>query len=528
MYLSIVGMTVVLIVAGLFVFYDFMGAYENAQPQNTADAYAESISEDALIKLVTESLDKLDMKYEKAETFTDIFRDAYAKNAPKAQKLLTESTSDSPVYSIICGETQVCKITLSKDGEGKYRFDSWRVENVVASTEGIVENGVEYSVYVPHGADFTLNGIIPDVTEESVEYPFGTELENATLPSADLYELGTLYSEPEFSCKSGEADFVSINKEGVVYFLPEGFSPTNYTIKAPSGASVYVNGILLSEDYITESKKPYEYSALETDSTTLPTYDVYETGELFYSPKVSCDMNGIGLTSSGTGASCTFDYPKELMYTLTLKVPSGAAVSVSGHDLTGVITPSSESAFEGLIADSVDAPMFDVYVIENLYSPVTGVSATLDGTELTFSDVSVGNSLKFVSDHSGVIDEAVSAYAIEFMKAYFFYTSEGSRNVDENLAATLVYVDPTSNLYTKIKESRIGYYYLTPVISQVYNKLEASQMYLLADGSYIVKLDFDITQTHYGGIKEHSGEISLHITGTGDSLKISDMVIDAE
>ena len=73
----------------------------------------------------------------------------------------------------------------------------------------------------------------------------------------------------------------------------------------------------------------------------------------------------------------------------------------------------------------------------------------------------------------------------------------------------------------------MGYDFVTPVTSQVYNRLEVVRMYRLEDSSYVVKLAFDVDHQIYSESRSYKGEISLHIVNVG-TYKIANMVIENE
>ena len=63
----------------------------------------------------------------------------------------------------------------------------------------------------------------------------------------------------------------------------------NRSVVAPENASVYVNGILLSEDYVIETVKKNEHSAYYAEFSelvSLPGYKTYEMKDLFEEPEV--------------------------------------------------------------------------------------------------------------------------------------------------------------------------------------------------------------------------------------------------
>ena len=155
------------------------------------------------------------------------------------------------------------------------------------------------------------------------------------------------------------------------------------------------------------------------------------------------------------------------------------------------------------------------------------ISITLNGETLAFDDT-ISDRVQSVSvDIGSVTNDEVNTFADSFIRAYFHYTSRGYRNTAENLAAALAYVQNGTELYTRIRDSKVGYDFVTPVTSQVYNRLEVTRMYRLDDGSYVVSVAFDVDHQIYSESRSYKGDIFLHIVDAG-GYKIANMVIENE
>lgn len=521
----VVGCVFLAILCGFFVFYSYMGAYEASQPQAAADGYLAGITEDDILAMAETEIGKLSMKYEDPDSYLEIYKNALAENKPLCQKLLTESTAEAPVYSVMCGEVEMCRMVLAEDGKGGFGFARWKVESCDFPIGNITDNGMKYELYVPAGASLKINGITPgDPSDDGVPCPAVSELETPEMASCTYYELGVLYREPEIVCTLESGSCPVFERDGMLICALPGSETEEYEITAPGDAAVYVNDVLLSEKYIKESGLPYDYSEFDA-SDSLPAKTVYATGELFAEPSVKVILGETELTAKKSGGSYTAEYPASLMYELTVKAPKGSAVTVNGKDAGA--PASTERAFEGLLADTVAVPEYDVYTVSGLFAPAA-VAGTLDGAAIEFTEVTENGKQTFTSDFASAVGDGVTDFAMDFVEAYFHYTSEGYRNTDANLAAALAFVQPNTELYQNIRGSKIGYDFVTPVTSEVYNQLEVTGTYLLNDGTCVVKIAFDVDQTIVYVNRNYAGEIFLHVTGSGDGMKISAMVIDNE
>ena len=303
----------------------------------------------------------------------------------------------------------------------------------------------------------------------------------------------------------------------------DGFD--RYTVTVPLGTALTVNGALLDESYITEKDISYSQSPIEAGANGIPTAVTYETELLDAVPALKAVYRDTELQFDISGNAFTAKYPETLLTSAVVKVPSGAVVTVRGVNLANSCEKTSESAFGGLIAEGLTVPSFDIYTLEGLYAPLDNVSITLNGSPLKYTEASEGTSQTVFADIGSVTDASVGTFADEFTRAYFNYTSSGYKNIDENLAAALSYVLTGSEIYTRIRDSKVGYDFVTPVTSQVYNRLETVRMYRLEDGSYIVMLAFDVDHQIYSESRSYKGEISLHIVNIGE-YKVANMVID--
>lgn len=521
-------LAVILLVCGFMIFHSYMEAYEASQPHTVVEEYLSSLKNDDVSAMVGSAVDKLELGYEKREDYVSHLAGSVDASKLTYRKNMVYYSADAPVFSLVSDNREIIRLKLKAGEKGGFGFGTWKLDDAWIPIDGVTAGAKEYKVYVPHGSTLSVNGLTPNVTSESIDYPMSSALEATVLPKCDLYELGTMYNAPALECMSDGKPCVFYERGCELFYFVDMSAPQNYKINAPSGSEVYVNGILLDDTYLTESARPYPTSPVEKDLQGIPTYNVYSTGELFTSPTVTAKLDGAELSAETSDGVCNFAYPADKTYTLTVKVPAGTKVTCDGVDISSFAVFSSESEWDDLFKDKYELPKSDVYRVTNLFSADHTVSASLNGVELDISKKEYGNSLVFSANESAVLDSTVSDYAMDFAKAYFHYTSEGYRNTAANLSAVLGYVVPNSDLYRRIRESKVGYDFVTPVTRSDYKVFEISQMARLEDGSYAVKIEFDVDQLIVYVNQNKKGSLSMHITGEGAAMKISDMVIVSE
>ncbi len=296
-----------------------------------------------------------------------------------------------------------------------------------------------------------------------------------------------------------------------------------YEIAVPVGSTVTIDDGTVPLGDPEKSDFPFDFAPSDRGA---PDYVTYTTDLRDTIPSVRAEYNGIELTLELSEVRFTAMYPNELIYSAEIRVPHGSSVTVGSYDITNTVEHATEPAFAADIVGGVNAPQYDVYTLNGLYAPLEGISITLDGRELDFDVTTDGNSEHIDCKMRVEGAQSLNAFAEEFTRAYFHYTSSGYRNIDENLAAVLKYVQTSSELYAKIRDSKIGYDFVTPVTSQVYNVLEITESYRLDDASYVTVLAFDIDHKIYSESRSYAGELILHIDRSGDGYTVLNMTIE--
>lgn len=520
---------ITLITVGLFVFYDFIHAYQDYHPDTEEEKYINLLDEDTIASLTKEALTKLDLKYEDPETYTQLFINTF-NNALKEGKVTSRTISENEkftIYDVYCDRTKFMTVTLHADSKAKYGYTKWNVVNSEICIDGITANGKEYTVFVPYGSSLKVNGFTPKVSESNSPSPLANSFEENKIGNCDIYRLGTLYSTPEFECDYDGGRYSVLHKDDGIHFFDASLAPKSFSVVAPSEADIYINGVLLDKSYVSAENVGF-YAPFEIITDSTPKFCAYSTCELFSSPDITAklgDIELIGKVSGDNGDKCTFEYPPEMTYSLNITVPKGAEVTVGGVKLNDFYVPEEFKAFGELTTVAEESPVMDRYLINSLFSSEFDVKATLDSKPLNITSELNVNEICYSADQSTTVTPEISEFALDFTKTYFHYTSSGYVNVDANLNAALAYIESGSEFYKKVKDSKIGYEFVTPVSSEVYKVLEVSQVYKLADGTFVVRIDFDVEQTIVYVKRNYSGKLLLHITD-GD-MKVRDMVIDS-
>ena len=172
------------------------------------------------------------------------------------------------------------------------------------------------TVTVPSGCSVTINGVpLGDdrLTDYREPYPDLTEFESADKFFDVRYAIAGFYSEPEVSATLNGAALDRAGKEPWSF----GFTvPPALTyaarISAPDGAAVLVNGVAVSEKYMTDVSGYPCLEGLGDFVGELPSARNYEIAGLYGKPEITASDTGLSVSETtesgegGTTVSCVF------------------------------------------------------------------------------------------------------------------------------------------------------------------------------------------------------------------------------
>ena len=211
-----------------------------------------------------------------------------------------------------------------------------------------------------------------------------------------------------------------------------------------------------------------------------------------------------------------------------ITVPADSVVTMHGNDVTALLTPERINPYPLLFTNDQGAPMFETYTLNGLYLKPDDVQVVYNGTLLSCVKTEEGRISVFSADYPLAENHAVDSVVLAYTRAYFHYTSQGYHNTDNNLLNAIQYVKLSSELYKNLTRSKESYKFLTPVTSQMYNKLEISSVREIREGEYLVFVDFEISQKIYYVQRYYEGVVRLHVVMDGTTPLIAGMVIDSK
>lgn len=515
-YAIVFGTALALSVAFFVVFFDIMKNYEHSQPASGIETFLISLTAEDIENVISDAVSNAEPFYDDREAVLASLRQKIKPDALEYRKDYTSYTWENPVYKVSCGDMDIYRVTLAAGEALRYGFSSWVVEKQesLLSVHDLPKHTSH--VYVPRGATLSVNGI--EVEGDPVgtsTYLYGSKWEPDGILKTDYYRIEH-FSDAEFSCILDGFECESRTEEDGIRFLYPTEALVTCTIEAPSSANVTVNGVLLEESEIVEAGIPYEASPFEAMLDDLPTAVVYKVEGLSVLPKVKAELNGQALTFDCEDNTFRGAYPDEMRYSCTIRVPEGSTVTLRGVPCTPIGEPEAEIHHGELFSYSGKVPTYDLYTINRLFLKPDGVEILYNGISLPYTVTEEGNLCAIDAAYPRIDAPETVELALTFVKTYFFYTSNGSNNTNQNMMNVLGYIPYGCPLYWKIVQTENGFSWTSPVVSMTYNTLAVTDVVSYPGDLRLCHVDFDVSQTFYGGVhREYSGEMLVLVTADG-------------
>ena len=309
------------------------------------------------------------------------------------------------------------------------------------------------------------------------------------------------------------------------------------TITVPAGATVSVNGVALTEEYVnTEAKVVASTITNEADGVTVTSpgdssiiingevvydgpanaikvsglseleagiaaelYTVYTVGGLYAPVEVSAvDAEGesIAVEGEATDESVTFALG-EGQFDYRILVPEGSTISVNGVELdesynTGdTVVPAFLEGF----SDYGTLPELELWLVEGLHTQPEITATNAEGSSLD-EPVINGTELAFMTGADQTLADSHSGEARDFMSAYAGYIS-GEAGSDEDYTALQALVLDGSALDTALAELNADYAGTGVSVERVY--VRSDSFVSIGATCFICTVDVEYGPAEEGG-----------------------------
>lgn len=507
-YFLLCAFFVIVIVSVTLFLYDYIKYFEYSRPEHAAEKYVSELNSESLGGLIEKSLVGASSGFE-----ADGVAYSVAESVLSGTLSLTEihSGTDTLNYDVYSADDEkLMRLTLkeSEESEYKYGFSSYEVCEIYIYDEWkeLFENTV--SVTVPESAKLYING--REVSEEYrtgdpfygsdvSEFEMGEEFDLSLVTYTVENIFGNTVDVTAKEYRDGVGDGVGAgvgDGEDIVLFSPEEGIYTSvenavsavYTVTLPASAKLWINGIEVSEKYITEKIPSSDSNEFEKETAAESV--VYTVRGLRYAPSVSAVMNGNELEFTETSESGTvFSYPEEYRKSYEIKIQQGETLYCNGLKVEGKYIQSvnggnfevPDSAVKYASGDT----KYTLYKIDGFYNEPEFSLSNKENVSQT-----EGNVCTFYPLPSSFESETLKKTAQDFTKLFMKYSYEGTEYTKANYEAVMACVTEGSDAYSIIASSYESMRYnsnfkIDRLDMEVYGLIK------YADGCYGVKVDFD-------------------------------------
>ena len=300
--------TVVLVVAAvavMAVLWKYLEAYEFTRPENVMSQFEQMADEQYWETAITSSFAVTPSEFETKSQLEDELCLSLLRDGKMTYVKDEVYTDAAPVYLVSVNGVELCRVYMSPQagGEAGFGLQYMSINKVELLADFIAPKARSITITAPVGATVTVNGIAVSenyLSDAAPDTSYLPELEQNATNLLCCYEIANIYGTVEIAGTATNGDTLVAEKSdenGAVFALPEG--ELSYTIYAPAGATVSVNGVELDENY----KKTGEDTTLSLfegleNYGAAPEMEAWEVGGLHQTPEITAaDESGTALSA---------------------------------------------------------------------------------------------------------------------------------------------------------------------------------------------------------------------------------------
>jgi len=276
----------------LLLLWNRMDVYEQSRPHKAMDAMMASTTAEGWHDLLS------------SHGISDHYIDTLDLENAVYYKEINRYTESVPVYGIRFGTTKMLYVTLQPGEELDFGSHAWAVQSTEPVTSGLC-------IYAPADAIITVEGQpigIEYMTQENAQplsvgfYEEGRE----DIPGLAKFELDHVFDNSGISVTDADGRPLELSHESgkSSYYAP---LMEDYSITAPAGVTVSVNGIALSESEALDFTANEDFEGIEEAVSAVPGTVRYEVSGLVLRPEVTAvTANGTVLSAAEEDNGFTF------------------------------------------------------------------------------------------------------------------------------------------------------------------------------------------------------------------------------
>lgn len=300
--------TVVLVVAAvavMAVLWKYLEAYEFTRPENVMSQFEQMADEQYWETAITSSFAVTPSEFETKSQLEDELCLSLLRDGKMTYVKDEAYTDAAPVYLVSVNGVELCRVYMSPQagGEAGFGLQYMSINKVELLADFIAPKARSITITAPVGATVMVNGIAVSenyLSDAAPDTSYLPELEQNATDLLCCYEIANIYGTVEIAGTAANGDTLVAEKSdenGAVFALPEG--ELSYTIYAPAGATVSVNGVELDENY----KKTGEDTTLSLfegleNYGAAPEMVAWRVGALHKTPEITAaDESGTALSA---------------------------------------------------------------------------------------------------------------------------------------------------------------------------------------------------------------------------------------
>lgn len=247
------------IIIAAFVFWKYLGSYEASRPDLTMEEFLDSCDQEYWRNVAIKgSENMISSDFEVTSEILDRIYDSIKDGKVTYRKRSGEYSAETPIYTVRISGVDFARVELKQDEFAGFDYYTWCVDSVTLAEEFIPSTRT-LSLTVPQNATVAINGVtVPDSMITDV-IPFSelSELElSFTSPvSMDVYSVENIYDNVEVTVTDlSGAPVTSYVSDGTTYTYDPLLQPHSISIQALQGIRVQLNGVEISDEYITNTE----------------------------------------------------------------------------------------------------------------------------------------------------------------------------------------------------------------------------------------------------------------------------------
>ena len=290
-------------------------------------------------------------------------------------------------------------------------------------------------------------------------------------------------------------------------------------IDAPHGQTVYLNGVALTDEYLTGEDAPVpDITPLESRFAVQPTFARYRIESMYGEIEVT-DADGRVLSPIREAGSDVIRYVarESELHSFVVQAPDTVTVRVCGTELTADDAVRVDDGVLTRLGSYTNGKGYKTltFSYEGLYTEPVITATGINGKELT-PLVDAKGRLFYFPPHNNALANRVQARVEEFFQRYIDYSAHAYNAGRHN--ALLECILPDSDLYKYVRDSRDAMIWASATEVH-YDELEFTNFCPVGDDCFTCtiryKADFEATSWHESYTYDLQNAYSLSFVRSG-------------